>query len=369
MNDMTTENIKKHYTGFSVKQKDRFWMNSRILFNLEILAMELRGPYKYIVDTNVLIRLERYIVKREITEGTLAIITFLQYLVANNAELSIVVCPSVFYEFIGQNKVEDRVQHWEHLKTVYQTFYRTTGIRLLTEGIETFEIAQEKCALIQKDQEIIRQNIAQICANNYNVKLVKPHSELIERISFPRKDGLLEIPPIAAAETLCPVIKFEYYDYALVKGFFMHHIAHIISNNPNNDQQVISKYSQFADLSLKEILCINSERNVVTGLADIEILGLCNIQQQYQSQSNGTYYPASIPFTLDENLYKGLCEFSKPMYGTKRLSGDMSAEERRMEIERFNEQYKTSAEADKRKGKCIEIQLKYIEHLKELLKP
>ena len=59
----------------------------------------------------------------------------------------------------------------------------------------------------------------------------------------------------------------------------------------------------------------------VKGLADIELLWKCNVRHQFNMQAMGNYHPASIPLTVDTNLFISL----KKMTGfgvTSRVIGD-----------------------------------------------
>lgn len=73
---MDVKEISKHFHLLTDEQKSRFILNFEILLEQGEDAMALRGPYSFVLDSNVIMRLEdresgKYL------EGLLAIMLFL----------------------------------------------------------------------------------------------------------------------------------------------------------------------------------------------------------------------------------------------------------------------------------------------------
>ncbi|MCX4164568.1 hypothetical protein NID80_24050 [Paraburkholderia megapolitana] len=80
-------------------------------------AMMLRGPYRLVLDSNIVMRLES-LRQGKITEGVLATLLAFLFVKRLPFHVDLVIRPVVFYEFLRQRNVQDLREHWQEIRAL-----------------------------------------------------------------------------------------------------------------------------------------------------------------------------------------------------------------------------------------------------------
>lgn len=98
---MDINDISLHFHNLSDEKKDRFIINFIILLELTEDAMALRGPYRFVLDSNIIMRLEDF-KKESFQEGLLSIMLFFDYYKQQSQfKADLVVTPVFFMSSLG----------------------------------------------------------------------------------------------------------------------------------------------------------------------------------------------------------------------------------------------------------------------------
>lgn len=297
------------------KAQERFAENLIMLISQIERSVILRGPYRLVVDSNILMRLESYRTGN-ITEGLLSILLAFALIKRLPFHIDVVIRPVVFYEFLRLKNVTSTREHWEKFKDLKSIIEDELEIILFFDGIETYAGAEYYGKLIESDANKIANTL-------------RSYQERDWRFDFIRKaggfdgawlgNGLIEVAPLFAAHGLYAEIGLEYFNEKRASIFFIEHIEKHITECPRNNKEIIKKYAK-KNYLLTKILKL-SPKGILVGLADIDILTLCNIQSQFNDQALGRYVPASIGMSIDENLSKALHFFSTIHLSSSQMMG------------------------------------------------
>jgi len=298
------------------KAHERFAENLIMLISQIERSVMLRGPYRLVVDSNILMRLESYR-SGNITEGLLSILLAFALIKRLPFHIDVVVRPVVFYEFLRLKNVTSTREHWERFKELKAIIENELEIILFFDGIETYAGAEYYGNLIASDANKI-------------ANALRSYQDRDWRFDFIRKagdfdgawlgNGLIEVPPFLAAKGLYTELGLEYFNEGRASIFFVDHIEKHLTECPQNNKEIIKKYATDKIFLLTKILKL-SPKGVLVGLADIDILTLCNIQSQFNDQALGRYVPASIGMSIDENLSKALHYFSSIHLSSLQMRG------------------------------------------------
>ena len=311
---MDVDRISKEIPKLRKKSQKRFVENVLILFSQLSSSVCLRGPYRLIVDSNIIMRLESYR-NGNITEGVLSVFLFFDFLKRSNFRADLVIRPSVFYEFVHQKQFRSVRQHWDEFKKLRDTIGEELSITPFFDGIETFHNAEYYLKQIEHDVALISKELNSYKTRDWKFDFVRPHGGFDGALI---NEHLIEVPPFFAAQGLYKELGLTYFDETQASRFLIEHICKNLSECRKNDQRVIDKYNSDKEFLLTKVLKLTAKGNL-TGIADVDILTLCNVQTQFSRQAHGRYYPASIGLSMDTNLSNALSFFS----GIHLNSGDM----------------------------------------------
>ena len=118
-------------------------------------GVALRGPYRLLLDSNVIMNLESYHEEEDPSEGLLAVLTFFAYLQRSSSKCDLLILPSVFYEYIRRGGVTDLKDHWEKFRGLRSLVEDMLDVEPLFEGTETYERAAHHIDLIEHDAGVI----------------------------------------------------------------------------------------------------------------------------------------------------------------------------------------------------------------------
>ncbi len=301
---MDVRDISLHYQKLSDEKKGRFLINFKILLELAEDAMALRGPYRFVLDSNIIMRLEDF-ERESFQEGLLAIMLFFDfYKKQSQFKSDLVVTPVVFYEFFRLQNVSSLKEYWFKFQSIRSLIEDNLGAEVLFDTLDSFEKTEHYINCIEHDSDLIKKRLLEIKSDDFRYDFIRPPGGVMGGL---RKDGLIEVPPIFAADQLYEDLDTRYFHPHYVGLFLKDHIAHKLSTNPDNNMDVAKRYDD--EYLLREVVHLDSKERV-RGLADIELLWKGNIRGQFDSQSRGNYHPASIPLTVDTNLFLSLKKMS-----------------------------------------------------------
>lgn len=295
---MNRNELNRIFHEFSDEEKYRAIELFFKLTESTVWSMALRGPYKFILDSNVVMRFEEFnsgVVK----EGLFAVMLFFDFYNSQTQfKADFVITPVVFYEFFRLQNVDSLKNYWEKFKSLRSLIEDTLNIDILFEGLFSYEITEVNISKIIKDHNSIKRKLEEIKMNSFNYKFNRSPKGVTGVL---RNDGTIDVSPIFAADHVYKPFKTSYFNSEIVSLFMKDHIAHKMTVNPDNDIKIRDK----CNYGLREVLHLDSKGRV-KGLADIELLTACNVRYQFGCQKHGNYFPVSIPITIDKNLTDAL---------------------------------------------------------------
>jgi hypothetical protein len=360
---MHIESVSHNYHKLPPKNQQRFILNLRMLFDQEFCALALRGPFRLVLDSNVLMRFED-VAGGVTSEGLLAVLCFFDYFKAqDHYRADLLIRPSVFYEYCHHRAFGALSKHWEAFKALRDSIERALDIEVLFDGIAHFHDAEARFSAIERDASIIRQALISIQARDWRYDFIRPRGGVT---GVMRHDLDIEVPPSSAAEHLYGGIATEYFSSHYVGLFLRDHIAYALANNPKNDRAVAEKYEDPNGYNLRRVLYLN-EKKALRGLADIELFSLCNTNAQFHAQASGQYWPASIPLTVDEDLYLNLARRSGFSVSSAHIVGGEPQSEMLAKLESWSsDAQRRTKRAEEQQRRCLEAQHKYLKSIRHL---
>ncbi len=310
-------------------------------------AMMLRGPYRLVLDSNIVMRLES-LRQGKITEGVLATLLAFLFVKRLPFHVDLVIRPVVFYEFLRQRNVQDLREHWQEIRALKEIVEESLEVTLFFDGVETYEGASHYIDIIERDADKISATLRKYADANWQFDFIRPPGGFD---GFPLTEfGLILVTPQFAAEGLFEEIDLEYFSNRSARVFFTEHIERRIAEWPGNDRQVIERYPNDSGYLLTKVLHLTPKGNL-KGLGDIDVFGTCNLQRQFYAQAHGRYVPASIGLSLDDDLSSALRHFSALNITSRMLGGAADEEtlsQQRAALEAFTEDSRRFREGEKR---------------------
>ncbi|MFM4702265.1 hypothetical protein [Aeromonas bivalvium] len=243
--------------------------------------------------------------KESFQEGLLSIMLFFDYYKQQSQfKADLVVTPVVFYEFFRLQNVSNLKEYWANFKSIRRLIEDNLGADVLFDDLDSFEKTEYYISCIEHDSNLIKKRLLEIKGNEFRYDFIRPPGGVMGAL---RQDGMIEVAPISAAVHLYEDLNTQYFHPYYVALFLKDHMAHKLSTNPDNNLDVAKKFDN--EYLLREIVHLD-KKGRVKGLADIELLWKGNIRNQFNIQSRGNYHPASIPLTVDTNLYLSLQKMS-----------------------------------------------------------
>lgn len=335
-----SEEIKK----LKPKAHKRFVENLSILITQIQRSVVLRGPYRLVLDSNILMRLESYRLGN-ITEGLLSILLAFAFLKSLPFHIDVVIRPVVFYEFLRLKNVSSTREHWERFKDLKALIEDELQVILFFDGIETYAGAEYYGKLIESDAKKIANTLREYQNRDWQFEFIRKPGGFNGSLLG---NGLIEVAPFFAAQGLYTELGLQYFDERRASRFFIEHIEKHLSECKQNDRRIIEKYAKENQSPLTKVLKLSSKGNLV-GLADIDILTLCNIQAQFIDQAHGRYVPASIGMSIDENLSDALNFFSTiHLSSSQMIGGEENLSDNMAKMEAFMHDQRRIKEGDGR---------------------
>lgn len=351
-----TEEVRK----LKPKAQKQFVENLLNLLEQVTRSLVLRGPYRLTIDSNILMRVESYR-SGTITEGFLSVLLAFNFIKRLPFHIDVVVRPVVFHEFLRLKKVASTREHWEKFKELKSLIEDEFQVTLFFDGIETYAGAEYYGKLIERDAAKIAETLRSYQERDWKFDFVREPGGFDGMLL---NGGLIEIPPFLAARGLYTRLDLKYFDEQKASRFFIDHIERHLIECPHNDKKIINKYSKDEPSILTKVLKLSSKGNLV-GLADIDILTLCNVQSQFNEQAQGRYFPASIGMSIDENLSKALSFFSSiQLSSSQMIGGQSNIEDNLAKMEAFAHDQKRINEGELREQRAMKIAREFIDEIK-----
>ncbi|WP_435263303.1 hypothetical protein [Tenacibaculum sp. nBUS_03] len=348
------ENLSKHYHSYSEKEKFQFRKFLDQLMWQFSSSLKLEEPYRLILDSNILMRLND--LNEKPTPNLLSILVFFDFLkFQETIKISILIRPTVFFEFYEQKDIKNEIEHWEKYKKLKNLIEDNLNVRVYTEGIYNYELTKHHFENIKYDINLIKNELKKINSTDWKFEFKRGFGEFD---GFPLKDGTgVLTTPHQVGKELAPDLQTKYLNSKIVKLCLANHISYNISNNDKNNQDVITKYTNDKDFTIRKIIKLTN-KGLLKGLADLDLLFLCNIQNQFENQSLDNYLPSSLPLTLDENLFKSLNKFSSLVLNSY-FKGGEKKESIKMKFEKEFEEKKRVERAEVRLQKIHKKEKEY----------
>lgn len=299
---MKVEEISKHFQALSEEKKYRFLHNFNFLSELAKDAMALRGPYRFVLDSNIIMRFED-LKRKDFHEGLLSVMLFFDLFRSQSKFCAdLIVTPVVFYEFFRLQNVSSLKEYWQKFQSIRSLIEDSLDTEVLFEKLDTFESTEHYIRCIEHDAEVIKNRLINIRTSEFRYDAVRPPGGVMGAL---RADGMIEVlSPIFAADHLYEDVETHYFHPFYVGLFLKDHIAQKIESHPQNNFSAGKE-----DYILRDVVHLDN-KDRVKGLADIELLWKCNVRDQFNMQAMGNYHPASIPLTVDQNLFFSLKKMS-----------------------------------------------------------
>lgn len=312
------------------KEKRNWHYKSFRLFKQFESSLFLEEPYRLVIDSNIIMRFAN--VETEKTNANfLAISTFFNFFNSqSDFKASILIRPSVFYEFIRRRQLQDELDYWTQCKKIRTLIKKYTGLNALFEGLSTYEEAEFWINKIQEDETYLKNELKSILSKKWNFNFIRTE---IGFTGFPIDNNSYVAIPTSVARESVKLPELNYFDTQISKLCLSDHILEKLVKNKNNNQEIISKYYQSENHLLHRIIKLRNNGEL-EGLADLDFLSTCNVNKQFQIQANYNYKPSSIPMTVDKNLDKGLHEFSKAIIVNTTFIGGEDEQISRMKQEK-----------------------------------
>lgn len=290
------------------KQKKNWFFQLERLITQFHLGVALHRPYRLLLDTNILLRMEEA-ARGNFNEGNLAILTFFHYLHKQSEwTADVIIRPPVLFEFWRRSNAASLKDYWPKFREVDDLIQETLNVQPLFEGVETFEQANHHIAQIISDEIILQKELIAIEEKDWHVNFTWRWGDGIAGVAG--KNGLVHAWPSSVAEKFAASPKLDYFNEWIVRQVLINHITFKIYENRKNDKATLKEYRSSEDFSLKNFFRLQGEKRKLQGLADLDLFSIGNIQHQFNNQAHRRYFPATIPLSIDENLHTALEKYS-----------------------------------------------------------
>lgn len=353
---MDVNDISTHFKSLSYEKKGRLLVNFEILMELAKDAMALRGPYRFVLDSNIIMRLEDF-EKESFQEGLLSIMLFFDfYNQQSKFEADLIVTPVVFYEFFRLQNVSSLKEYWNKFQSIRSLIEDNLGTEALFEKLDSFESAEHYINCIEHDAGLIKERLQFIKDEEFRYDFIRPSGGVMGAL---RHDGMIEVAPISAADHLYEDLDTHYFHPNYVSMFLKDHMAYKLSTNKDNNLEIAKKYDD--EYLLREVVHLDN-KDRVKGLADIELLWKGNVRGQFNAQSKGNYHPASIPLTVDTNLFFSLKKMSGYGVASDQIIGGEDPANMKAKMD------SSFDDANRRMTRAREQQIEFVKASKDYLK-
>lgn len=321
----------------------------------------LEGPYRLVLDSNIIMRLESYR-QGVISEGLLSILLAFMLIKRLPYRFDMVVRPTVFYEYLRQKNLTSSHEHWRKFKELKDLVEEELGSKLFFDGIETYQGAEHYLNLIQSDSDKITTTLRSYQQKNWKFNFIQQAGcGFTGMLSSDARFVL--IPPAFAAEALYVPMSLDYFDERKSSRFFIEYIEKNLIECERNDKEFIAKYNSKEEFLFTRILKLSPKGNLV-GLADLDIYSTCNINNQFSDQSHSRYAPASAALTIDRNLALALRRStSHHITSGEIVGGPDNADDFDAKMDAFKEEHKRIRESEKRHRIACEATKAFMEEL------
>lgn len=359
--DMEIQEIALRFKALKKKSKNTFIQNLSNLFTQIESAVILDGPYRLVLDSNIIMRLESYR-QGNVSEGLLSILLAFKLIKQLPFHFDLVVRPTVFYEYLRQKNLKSTHEHWVKFKELKDLIEEELGSKLFFDGIETYQGAEKYLELIQSDAKKIKEALISYQNENWHINFVQRAGSGVAGLPI-TGTGYILVPPIFVADAIFQPLGLEYFDEVKSSQFFTQYIHKYIIECKLNDRDVIDKYNKEEEFLFTQILKLTSKGNLM-GIADLDIYTTCNIHSQFSNQSHSRYAPASAALTIDRNLARALRNsISHYITSGAMVCGPENKDDNNAKMEAFIEEQKRMRESEKRHRIAIEVSRGFVKDL------
>lgn len=358
---MDLQEIIKQSKLLKPKSRQKMGENLFNLLDQVESAVILEGPYRLVLDSNIIMRLEAYR-QGVISEGLLSVLLVFMLIKRLPYRFDMVVRPTVFYEYLRQKNLTSSHEHWRKFKELKYLVEEELGSKLFFDGIETYQGAEHYLKLIQDDSDKITNTLSSYQQKNWQFSFVQRAGCGFAGMlsSDPR---FILVPPAFAAEALHFPLGLKYFDEQRASRFFVEYIEKNLIECEHNDKEFIASYNSKDEFLFTRILKLNPKGNLV-GLADLDLYTTCNINNQFSDQSHSRYAPASAALTIDGNLALALRRStSHHITSGEIVGGPDCADDIDAKMDAFQEEHKRMRESEKRHRVAWETSKAFVEEL------
>lgn len=358
---MDLQEIIKQSKLLAPKSRQKMGENLFHLIDQIESSVILEGPYRLVLDSNIIMRLESYR-QGVVSEGLLSILLIFILIKRLPYRFDMVVRPTVFYEYLRKKNLKSTHEHWRKFKDLKDLVEEELGSKLFFDGVETYQGAEYYLNLIQGDSAKIADVLRSYQERDWSFNFIQQAGcGFAGMLSSDTRFVL--IPPAFAAEALYSPLNLEYFDERGVSRFLIEYIERNLIECEHNDKEFIAKYNTNGEFLFTRILKLNSKGDL-EGLADLDIYSSCNINNQFSGQSHSRYAPASAALTIDRNLALALRRSTSHHITSGEIAGGPdSANDFDAKMDAFKEEHKRMRESEKRHRIAWETTKAFMEEL------
>ncbi len=241
------------------EQKYRFLNNMDMLFIQEQNGLLLKGPFRLVLDSNILMRLEEIEKNTSVNAGLLAVFCFFDYFKKQtHYQADVLILPSVFYEYCRQRNFNSFSEYEKEFRKLRDLVSKILGVETYVHQIGSFSETEKVFKAIENDVLLITSILEKIRQAKWQDEIVIDYVKTIKK-QWAKGKNIISTP-FWAAQAIFKGIETKYFKSPEVSKFIQDHIAFTIANHPKNDLDMADPKDDFGDYHLRKILHLEKSR-------------------------------------------------------------------------------------------------------------
>ncbi|KJH70494.1 hypothetical protein [Aliterella atlantica] len=306
-----TEKIKHEIQSLNQTEKTYLIKSFIFLINNIEPILGLSEPLLLIIDNQVLndlnhINTNQFDCKNRLRYVRLiSVFMLFNYLVKYAGKhIKIILTPAIFLEF-NQRSIPKTSDEFNIVLNKYLSLVEKFECETLSLSINNFKDARQKLKTIQYDEQKILNIINKL-------KFKRMTFELFDKMDWRDENNKkvkceLFKPPFLLAYQVASKqkIRLKYFDRSVVNHVIASHLEPKVYSDSALTNLVQQKLKGFRSESISRTASVSKiVKGQLKGLADIEILQLCNIESQFKYNLDYTFFAVTFDKKLSELLHE-----------------------------------------------------------------